>query len=126
MRDKEQYISTLEEQLVESEERVEKLRCRIRTISSRKNSPVRGNSPDLYNSDDNMATITELANAIDSYVNNPTTGREILADQIKRTIRQIRQKKIICNRIYFKSNRGAIMQKLNVIIKLYEGNLLKG
>ena len=39
-----------------------------------------------------MATITELANAIDGYVNNLTTGREILADQIKRATRQIRRK----------------------------------
>ena len=80
VRDKEQYISTLEEQLVESEEQVEKLRCRIRTISSRKNSPVRGNSPDLYNSDDNMVTITELVNAIDGYVENRTMVRDILID----------------------------------------------
>src|SRR5436190_19524903 len=36
VRDKGKYISSLEEQLVESEEQVEKLRCRIRTISSRK------------------------------------------------------------------------------------------
>ncbi|CAB4425307.1 unnamed protein product [Rhizophagus irregularis] len=64
--------------LVESEEQVKKLRCRIRSISSRKNSPERGNSPDLYNSDDNMATITELANAIDGYVDNRATTRDIL------------------------------------------------
>ena len=92
MRDKEKYVSSLEKQLVESEEQVEKLRCRIRTISSRKNSPVRGNSPDLYNSDDNMATITELANAIEDYVNNRATTRDILIDQIKRATRQIRRK----------------------------------
>src|SRR2546421_11415265 len=92
VRDKGKYISSLEEQLVESEEQVEKLRCRIRTISSRKNSPERGNSPDLYNSNDNMVTITELANAIDGYVDNKATTRDILIDQIKRAIRQIRQK----------------------------------
>ena len=68
MRDKEKYISSLEERLVESEEQVEKLRCQIRIISSQKNLPERGNSSDLYNSDDNMATITELANAINGYV----------------------------------------------------------
>ncbi|GBC39960.1 hypothetical protein GLOIN_2v1778046 [Rhizophagus irregularis DAOM 181602=DAOM 197198] len=39
-----------------------------------------------------MATITELANAIDGYLNNTTIGREILADQIKRATRQIRRK----------------------------------
>ncbi len=39
-----------------------------------------------------MATITELANVIDSYVKNRITAREILIDQIKRMIRQIRQK----------------------------------
>src|SRR5581483_4970825 len=38
-RDKEKYISTLEERLVESEKQVEKLRCQIKTISSWKNSP---------------------------------------------------------------------------------------
>src|SRR3989440_10864530 len=90
VRDKGKYISSLEEQLVESEEQVEKLRCRIRTISSRKNSPERGNSPDLYNSVDNMATITELANAIDSFLNNRAIHIDILSDQIKSTTRQIR------------------------------------
>src|SRR2546429_6252764 len=75
IQDKEKHISSLENQLVESEEQVEKLRCRIKVISSRKNSPVRGNSPDLYNPniDFEMATITELANAIDGYVDNRTT-----------------------------------------------------
>ncbi len=90
MRDKGKYISSLEERLVESEEQVEKLRCQIRIISSRKNLPERGNSPDLYNSDDNMATITELANAIEGYVDNRATTRDILIDQIKRATRQIR------------------------------------
>ncbi|GBB92445.1 hypothetical protein RclHR1_20020006 [Rhizophagus clarus] len=65
VRDKEKYIASLEKRLVEFEEQVEKLRCQIRSISSQKNSPERGNSPDLYNSDNNMATITKLANAID-------------------------------------------------------------
>jgi len=92
VRDKGKHISSLEEQLVESEEQVEKLRYRIKTISSRKNSPERGNSPDLYNSDDNMATITELANAIEGYVDNRATTRDILIDQIKRATRQIRRK----------------------------------
>ncbi|CAB4425236.1 unnamed protein product [Rhizophagus irregularis] len=92
IRDNEKHISSIESLLVDSEEQVKKLRCRIRTISSRKNSPERGNSPDLYNSDDNMATITELANAIDGYLNNRTTTRDILIDQIKRATRQIRRK----------------------------------
>ena len=83
VRDNGKYISSLEERLVEPEEQVEKLRCRIRSISSRKNSPERGNSPDLYNSDDNMATITELANAIDGYVDNKAIAKDILIDQIK-------------------------------------------
>src|SRR5438270_10239779 len=39
-----------------------------------------------------MTTITELANAIDGYVDNRATPREILADQIKRATRQIRRK----------------------------------
>ena len=39
-----------------------------------------------------MATITELANAIEDYVNNRATTRDILINQIKRAIRQIRQK----------------------------------
>ena len=94
MRDKKKYISSLEEQLVESEEQVEKLRCQIRTISSRKNSPEWGNSPDLYNpnTDLEMATITELANAIDGYLNNTTIDREILINQIKRATRQFHWK----------------------------------
>ncbi|PKY32088.1 hypothetical protein RhiirB3_393779 [Rhizophagus irregularis] len=79
VRNKEKYISTLENQLVESEEQVEKLRCQIKTISSRKNLPERGNSLNLYNSDDNMATITELANAIDGFLDN-TADRIIMAD----------------------------------------------
>src|SRR5436190_7207640 len=62
VRDKGKHISSLEERLVESEEQVEKLQYRIKTISSQKNSPKRRNFPDLYNSDDNMTTITELAN----------------------------------------------------------------
>src|SRR6266542_3804937 len=92
VRDKGKYISSLEEQLVESEEQVEKLRCQIRTISSQKNLPERGNSSDLYNSDDNMATIAELVDAIDGFVDNRTTHIDIISDQIKRTTRQICQK----------------------------------
>ncbi len=92
MRDKEKYISSLEERLVESEKQVEKLRYRIRSISSRKNLPEQGNSSNLYNSDDNMVTIIELANTIDGYVNNRITTRDILIDQIKRATRQIRWK----------------------------------
>jgi len=94
VRDKEKYISDLEKRLEESEEQVDRLRCRIRAISSRKNTPERGNSPDLYNPNINleMATITELANAIDGYVENRTTARDILIDQIKRATRQVRRK----------------------------------
>jgi septal ring factor EnvC (AmiA/AmiB activator) len=94
IRNNEKHISAIESQLVDSEEQVEKLRCRIRTISSRKNSPERGNSPDLYNPniDLEMATILELANAIDGFLDNPTIAREILADQIKRSTRSIRRK----------------------------------
>ena len=92
VRDKKKVITDLEKRLEESEEQVEKLRCRIRSISSRKNSPERGNSSNLYNSDDNMATITELANAIEGYVDNRATTRDILIDQIKRATRQIRRK----------------------------------
>ncbi|GES85298.1 hypothetical protein GLOIN_2v1778046 [Rhizophagus clarus] len=54
VRDKEKYISTLENRLVESEE--------------------------------------QLANAIDSFVDNQTTARAIMADQVKRATRQIRRK----------------------------------
>ena len=91
VRDNEKYISSLEKQLAESEEQVERLRCRIKTISSRKNTPERGNSSDLYNPniDLEMATIIELADAIDGFVDNHTTARAILADQVKRMIRQI-------------------------------------
>jgi len=39
-----------------------------------------------------MATITELANAIDGYLENRTTARNILIDQIKRATKQIRRK----------------------------------
>ena len=39
-----------------------------------------------------MATITELANAIDGFLDNKTIHIDILSDQIKRTIRQIRRK----------------------------------
>ena len=46
----------------------------------------------MYNSDDNMATIIELANAIDGFVDNQTTARAIMADQVKRATRQIRRK----------------------------------
>src|SRR6266480_8108748 len=67
--DNEKHISSIESQLVDSEEQVEKLRYWIRSISSRKNSPERGNSLNLYNSNDNMVIIIELVNAIDSFVN---------------------------------------------------------
>src|SRR6266480_1904781 len=92
IRDNEKHISSIESQLVDSEEQVEKLRYQIRSISSRKNSPERGNSPDLYNSVDNMATITELANAINGFLDNRAIHIDILSDQIKRTTRQIRRK----------------------------------
>ncbi|GBB95907.1 hypothetical protein RclHR1_02640021 [Rhizophagus clarus] len=94
VRDKEKYVFSLEKWLVESEKQVEKLRCQIKTILSRKNSPERGNSPDLYNPNINleMAIITEVANAIDGYMENRTTVRDILIDQIKRTTRQVCQK----------------------------------
>ena len=56
--------------------------------------PERGNSLDLYNPNINleMATITELANAIDGFVDNHTIARAILADQVKRATRQIQRK----------------------------------
>ena len=47
----------------------------------------------MYNSVDNMATkptITELANAIDGFLDNRAIHIDILSDQIKRTTRQIR------------------------------------
>ncbi|RIB21557.1 hypothetical protein C2G38_2176293 [Gigaspora rosea] len=50
------------------------------------------NSPDLYNSDNNMATITELANAIDRFLNDRTTTRETIVDRIKRATREICRK----------------------------------
>src|SRR5437773_12471870 len=90
IRDNEKHISSIESQLVDSEEQVEKLRCQIRSISSRKNSLERENSSDLYNSIDNMATITELANAIDGFLDYRAIHIDILSDQIKRTTRQIR------------------------------------
>ena len=92
IRNNEKHISSIESQLVDSEEQVEKLRCRIRSISSRKNSSEQGNSPDLYNSDDNMAIIIELVNAIDGFVDNRATHIDIISDQIKRTTKQIRRK----------------------------------
>ncbi|GBB94428.1 hypothetical protein RclHR1_23520003 [Rhizophagus clarus] len=92
VQDKGKYISTLENKLLESEEQVKKLRCKIKSISSRKNTPEQGNSLDQYNSDDNMVTIIELTNAIDGFVDNSTTARAIMADQVKRATRQIRRK----------------------------------
>ena len=93
VRDKEKVITDLEKRLEESKEQVDRLRCRIRAISSRKNMPEQRNSPDLYNPNINleMATITELANAIDGFLDN-TADRVIMSDQIKRVTRQIRQK----------------------------------
>src|ERR1043166_4312615 len=93
VRDKEKVITDLEKRLEESKEQVDRLRCRIRAISSRKNMPEQRNSPDLYNPNINleMATITELANAIDGFLDN-TADRVIMSDQIKRATRQIRRK----------------------------------
>src|SRR6185295_5196652 len=45
------------------------------------------NSPDIYNQDFEMATILELADAIDGYLT--PQDRQILQNQIKRTTRQI-------------------------------------
>ena len=73
---------------MESEEQVEKLRCQIRIISSRKNSPKRENSSNLYNSDNNITIITKLANAIDGYVKNRIIARDILINQATRQICQ--------------------------------------
>ena len=47
------------------------------------------NSLDLYNSDDNMGTIAELADAIDRSLDNTTICRTILTNQIKRSTRSI-------------------------------------
>jgi chromosome segregation ATPase len=92
IRDNEKHISSIESLLVDSEKQVKKLRCRTRTISSRKNLPEKGNSLNLYNSDDNMATIAELVDAIDGFVDNRATVRDILIGQIKGATRQIRIK----------------------------------
>ncbi|GET62210.1 hypothetical protein GLOIN_2v1778046 [Rhizophagus irregularis DAOM 181602=DAOM 197198] len=77
-------ISSLKKQLYQAKKDIRDNEKHISSIES--------NSLDLYNSDDNMATITELANAIDGYLNNRTTSRDILIDQIKRATRQIRRK----------------------------------
>ncbi|GBB84464.1 hypothetical protein RclHR1_11020010 [Rhizophagus clarus] len=92
--DNEKYISTLEERLVESEEQVEKLRCQIKTISSQKNFPERGNSSDLYNPNIilEMATIAELVNAIDGFLEG-AVHRDILKRQIRdATVRKQRRR----------------------------------
>ncbi|CAG8470334.1 5713_t:CDS:2, partial [Diversispora eburnea] len=47
------------------------------------------NSQDRYTSDSDMATISELADAIDDYLNIPGTNREILKNQIKRATGEI-------------------------------------
>ncbi|RIB25286.1 hypothetical protein C2G38_2166266 [Gigaspora rosea] len=50
------------------------------------------NSLDLYNSDDNIGTIAELADAIDRFLDNTTICRTILTNQIKKSTRSIRHK----------------------------------
>ncbi|GBC04249.1 hypothetical protein RclHR1_05590004 [Rhizophagus clarus] len=97
VRNREKYVSDLEKHLEKSEKQVDRLRCRIRAISSQKNTSEWENFPDLYNPNINleMANITELANAIDGYVENRTTARDILIDQIKRVTRSVRQKENI-------------------------------
>ncbi|RGB29796.1 hypothetical protein C1646_766148 [Rhizophagus diaphanus] len=72
-----------------SEEEMVKLKSEISSLKSWLYQ-AKKNSPDLYNPNINleMATITELANAIDGYVENRITARDILIDQIKRAIRQ--------------------------------------
>ncbi|CAG8480781.1 8294_t:CDS:1, partial [Ambispora gerdemannii] len=44
------------------------------------------------NISEEMATIAELADTIDGYLDNPRTNRTILSNQIKRATRQIRRK----------------------------------
>ena len=69
------------------------MRCRIKTISSRKISPERRNSPDLYNpnTDLEMATIAELVNTIDGFLKE-AVHRDILKRQIRDATGQIRIK----------------------------------
>ncbi|GBC07750.1 hypothetical protein RclHR1_07680004 [Rhizophagus clarus] len=90
-------ISSLKSRLYQAKKDVDRLQCQIRVITSRKNTPERENSSDLYNPNINLeiANITELANAIDGYVKNRTTTRNILIDQIKRATRQVRRKENI-------------------------------
>ncbi len=67
-----------------------------------------------------MATIIELANVIDGYMDNPTTGRKILADQIKRAIRQIRRKENNLQRDIFQEQQkhyNAEAERDNEIIR---------
>ncbi|RIB08152.1 hypothetical protein C2G38_2212397 [Gigaspora rosea] len=47
------------------------------------------NSPDLYNSDNNMGTIAKLADAIDRSLNDTAICRTVLTNQIKRSTRSI-------------------------------------
>ncbi|CAB4418575.1 unnamed protein product [Rhizophagus irregularis] len=57
----------------------------LEAISSRKNTPEQRNSPDLYNPNINleMATITELANTIDGFLDN-TADRDLVRKQRRR------------------------------------------
>ena len=67
-----------------------------------------------------MATITELANAIDGYVENRTTARDILIDQIKRATRQIRRKENNLQRDIFQEQQrryNAEAERDNEIIR---------
>ncbi|PKC56278.1 hypothetical protein RhiirA1_474235 [Rhizophagus irregularis] len=77
-------ISSLKKQLYQAKENIRNNEKHI--------SNIERNSPDLYNSDDNMATIAELVDAIDGFMDNRATVRDILIGQIKGTTRQIRIK----------------------------------
>ena len=75
-----------------------------------------------------MATIIELVNAIDSFVNNLTTARAILADQVKRATRQIQRKETILQQDLIREQRrryDAEAERDNEIIRrqLAEGGM---
>ncbi|PKY57255.1 hypothetical protein RhiirA4_478196 [Rhizophagus irregularis] len=74
-------ISSLKKQLYQTKEDIRNNEKHI--------SNIERNSSDLYNSDDNMATIAELVDAIDGFVDNRATVRDILISQIKGATRQI-------------------------------------
>ncbi|PKK58796.1 hypothetical protein RhiirC2_795748 [Rhizophagus irregularis] len=89
-RQNEKQIKKLERECVRCKYEIQTLNAKEDIRNNKKHiSNIERNFPDLYNSDDNMATIAQLVDAINGFVDNRVTVRDILIGQIKDATKQI-------------------------------------